>query len=95
MRRRPQARPPEVEREIQEETSVPQQFVTGDTVTLKSGGPPMTVEMQLSEQTVRCVWFDGSREMVSIYHVDVLTPIVMSKPSRSASDYDSSEEGRE
>jgi len=51
--------------------------------------------MQLTERTVRCVWFDGSREMVSIFDVDVLRPIVMSEPGRAASDYDSSEEGRE
>jgi uncharacterized protein YodC (DUF2158 family) len=95
MGRRPQAMPPEVERENQQETSMPREFITGDMVTLKSGGPPMTVEMQLTERTVRCVWFDGSREMVSIFDVDVLRPIVMSEPVRAASDYDSSEEGRE
>jgi len=95
MQRRAQAMPPEVERETHEETLMPQQFVTGDTVMVKSGGPPMTVDMQLTEQTVRCVWFDGSREMASIFNVDVLRRIDMSKPDRVTLDYDTSEEGRE
>lgn len=91
MGRRPQAMPPEVDRENQQASSRPQHFVTGDTVMLKSGGPAITVEMQLTERTVRCVWFDGSREMVSIYDVDVLTPVDMSKPTRAASEDGSSE----
>jgi uncharacterized protein YodC (DUF2158 family) len=45
---------------------MPHELITRDMVRLKSGGPPMTVDMQLTERTVRCVWFDVSREMVSI-----------------------------
>ncbi|MCS4284424.1 uncharacterized protein YodC (DUF2158 family) [Pseudomonas sp. BIGb0278] len=38
-------------------------FVKGDVVTLKSGGPAMTVErlhndFQTGEPLVRCAWFD-------------------------------------
>jgi uncharacterized protein YodC (DUF2158 family) len=96
MKRRPQAMPPEVAREADRvEISRPAQFVTGDTVMLKSGGPRMTVDMQVTEQTVRCVWFDRLREMASVFDVEMLRPVDMSKPGRAASDDDSSEEGRE
>jgi len=96
MTRRPQAMPPEVEREADgAEPSQPQRFIRGDTVMLKSGGPRMTVQTQVTEETVRCVWFDGAREMAEIYDVDMLRPIDMSKPRHAASEYDASEEGRE
>ena len=34
-------------------------FNIGDVVTLKSGGPPMTIEVDKGDNYV-CVWFEGS-----------------------------------
>ena len=53
-------------------------FKIGDTVKLKSGGPRMTVQhigdysasgIKLGAQ---CVWFDGSKKLVDVFHVDAL-----------------------
>jgi len=38
-----------------------QEFRTGDTVQLKSGGPKMTVEGIISDYDVRCQWFAGKK----------------------------------
>lgn len=38
-----------------------QEFKTGDTVKLISGGPTMTVEEILSDYEVRCQWFAGKK----------------------------------
>lgn len=38
-----------------------EKFKVGDIVQLKSGGPKMTVEVELSSGAVRCQWFAGSK----------------------------------
>ena len=35
-------------------------FDIGDVVTLKSGGPPMTIEVDKEGDEYVCVWFEGS-----------------------------------
>lgn len=34
-------------------------LVVGDTVQLKSGGPPMTVSSIVSKTCIECVWFNN------------------------------------
>ena len=53
-------------------------FKIGDVVTLKSGGPTMTVH-ELGDYSptgpangADCVWFDGAKKMSDVFHVDAL-----------------------
>ena len=46
-------------------------FKPGDVVTLKSGGPKMTVSW-VEGNEVGCVWFDGPKEQGSSFKVAVL-----------------------
>jgi len=50
-----------------------QEFKIGDTVTLKSGGPIMTVEEILSNNHVRCQWFAGKKLESGVFPPDSLT----------------------
>jgi uncharacterized protein YodC (DUF2158 family) len=59
------------------------EFVPGDVVQLKSGGPPMTVERvgkdpKTQEETVCCTWFEkvGNRQEL---HRESFGPIVLEK----------------
>lgn len=59
------------------------EFVPGDVVQLKSGGPPMTVERigkdsQNQDETVYCTWFEkvGKRQEL---HRENFIPIVLEK----------------
>jgi uncharacterized protein YodC (DUF2158 family) len=48
---------------------------TGDVVTLKSGGPEMTVNGFSSDHSnmVECVWFDGNVLREGAFYADALT----------------------
>lgn len=48
-------------------------FKIGDVVSLKSGGPCMTV-IDGEEHLVTCAWFEGKKEMRADYPVDALQP---------------------
>lgn len=47
-------------------------FSVGDVVRLKSGGPKMTVTEDADDNTVRCMWFDGSTPRSEVFPDDVL-----------------------
>jgi len=52
-------------------------FKPGDVVTLKSGGPKMTVAQvgnaaMSGEPTVWCVWFDGVKKLEETFPPDAL-----------------------
>jgi uncharacterized protein YodC (DUF2158 family) len=48
---------------------------TGDVVTLKSGGPEMTVNGFSSDHSnmAECVWFDGNVLREGAFYIDTLT----------------------
>ncbi|MCA9623147.1 MAG: DUF2158 domain-containing protein [Myxococcales bacterium] len=49
------------------------QIKKGDTVQLKSGGPPMTVE-EVDGDEIVCVWFDHKNQLErSVFQVATLT----------------------
>jgi uncharacterized protein YodC (DUF2158 family) len=52
------------------------QFKVGDVVELKSGGPPMTVDMILGQngQRVGCSWFVGTEHKTGQFAQDALKP---------------------
>jgi uncharacterized protein YodC (DUF2158 family) len=56
-------------------TMAENEFNVGDVVTLKTGGPRMTVEgigSALDEKAVNCVWFDGSKRVRESFDAVVL-----------------------
>jgi uncharacterized protein YodC (DUF2158 family) len=55
-------------------TSVVSGVKIGDVVKLKSGGPPMTVRMKLSEGNCRCVWFNDGIVHTDNFREAVLIP---------------------
>jgi len=38
-----------------------EEFKTGDSVCLKSGGPKMTVSREMSDENILCQWFAGKK----------------------------------
>ena len=46
----------------------------GNIVKLKSGGPPMTVDMIIGARTC-CVWFLDGQRLSSVFHADALKKI--------------------
>ena len=55
------------------------QFKEGDVVTLKSGGPEMTIDhigVYGSENKAKCVWFDGKKKMESLFEFHSLKPAI-------------------
>ena len=51
---------------------MPEQFDIGDTVQLRSGGPVMTIEQVIDGKSARCVWFDGSKKINSVFALATL-----------------------
>ena len=47
-------------------------FKVGDTVVLKSGGPPMTVLLEKPDNIFTCVWFVGDEKKSADFHADTL-----------------------
>lgn len=47
------------------------QFKSGDVVTLKSGGPDMTVT-DTSMGQIACVWFDGKKQVYGSFPAEAL-----------------------
>lgn len=47
-------------------------FKIGDTVRLKSGGPPMTVKIADYADAVVCVWFDNGTQKDGTFHAAML-----------------------
>jgi uncharacterized protein YodC (DUF2158 family) len=52
-----------------------QEFKTGDTVQLKSGGPVMTVEKIISFDEIRCQWFAGKKLESGDFPLDSLIKV--------------------
>jgi uncharacterized protein YodC (DUF2158 family) len=57
------------------------QFKAGDVVTLKSGGPVITIEDidvygNNNHKTAKCVWFDGKKRMTALFELHSLKPAV-------------------
>ncbi len=56
------------------------QFKEGDVVSLKSGGPTMTIEgigdygMSIKEKAF-CVWFEGTKRHEALFELSSLTPV--------------------
>lgn len=60
---------------------------TGDVVVLKSGGPPMTVGVELSNDCFECQWFvEGESDVhEATFHVLSLKPLRRKRtPAKSA-----------
>ncbi|ACO78286.1 hypothetical protein AvCA_20850 [Azotobacter vinelandii CA] len=60
------------------------EFVKGDIVVLKSGGPAMTVESignyaeglaRGPERGAKCIWFDGGKPQEHVFDVAVLEKV--------------------
>ncbi|MBA8843979.1 uncharacterized protein YodC (DUF2158 family) [Ochrobactrum sp. RH1CCR137] len=47
-------------------------YKVGDIVQLKSGGPKMTVDHEISSTTVSCSWFAGAKHERANFHVNAL-----------------------
>lgn len=47
-------------------------FKIGDVVTLKSGGPDMTISMVLTNKFLRCQWFVDFQLQSDDFHPDTL-----------------------
>lgn len=53
-------------------------FKAGDVVSLKSGGPKMTVqdvgdyELRGPGLSAKCVWFEGTRKIDDVFNVETL-----------------------
>jgi len=54
-------------------------FKTGDLVKLKSGGPKMTVEEEVSPMNIRCQWFAGKKLESGLFRPDSLVHIKEAK----------------
>lgn len=65
---------------------MPDQFQPGDVVTLKSGGPKMTVEQmgdEYGKAKVWCVWFDGQKQMSSKFEPNTLKVVTQGESAAS------------
>lgn len=49
------------------------QFLPGDVVYLKSGGPAMTVNRIIDATGVECIWFVGNTQNERIFNPETLT----------------------
>ena len=49
-----------------------QEFKTGDTVQLISGGPPMAVKQIISDDQITCQWFAGKKLESGYFSPDCL-----------------------
>ena len=65
-------------------------FQTGDTVQLRSGGPPMTVE-GTRDGEIRCTWFTGGLRQAEYFDPAMLVRIVPPGQRRSAIAFNSGE----
>ena len=55
-----------------------QEFKTGDTVELKSGGPPMTIaDYAANVKSFRCQWFVGEKLEEGFFTPDSLKLVVV------------------
>jgi uncharacterized protein YodC (DUF2158 family) len=57
------------------------QFKAGDVVTLKSGGPEMTIDDiskygMGSTDRAKCIWFDGKKKMEDVFELHSLKSAV-------------------
>lgn len=59
----------------------PPLFQKGEIVRLKSGGPRMTISAvhdwrDMTESTVTCTWFSGSKRHDGVFSIEVLDTVV-------------------
>jgi uncharacterized protein YodC (DUF2158 family) len=59
---------------------VEHQFKEGDVVSLKSGGPTMTIEGigtygYSTREKAFCVWFEGTKKHDALFELSSLTPV--------------------